>query len=261
MPIGLHYTWKHKACRVQARELVLAMHAIALQLPFEHVGAIIEDTWSPESGGNLDPGRKAGTPLTDSEWERLRRRDLGNYGVTLGDHLSILSPLWTCGFTVKAHSCKPFGIGMGEHELETTIEYDDEPWVTFATNMGGKFAWCHWVETLAAALPQNGGWDNFLRQHLLIISLLEQIERLGIELTVRDDGRYWETAKTEVLREELERDMRVTAYACSYLRAFIGDDPDAASQNPMMLHPDFERLAEEGRTLITIVRHPEDGQV
>jgi hypothetical protein len=258
VPIGIRYEWVHEGDRAQAQELVRAMHAIARELPFEHVGEIIEDEWSPIPGGNLDPNREPGAPLTEAEWERLRRRDLGHFGVTKDNHLSILFPLWTCGFTVRANACKPFGIGMGEHELETTIEYDDEPWVSFPTNLGGKVVWSHWVETCYASLPQNGGWDNFARQHLLVLTLLERIEKLGLKVNVRDDGRYWETASLEALREELERDLRVTAYACSYLRAFIGDDPDAASQNPILLHPDFERLAEEGSKLITIVPYTEE---
>lgn len=234
------------------------MHAIAGQLGFEHVGEIFQDEWSTIPGGNLDPGREPGSPLTDAEWERLRRRDLGNFGVTKDNHLSILLPVWTYGFTVRARNCKPFGIGMAEHELETTIEYDDEPWVTFPTNLGGKVAWSHWVETCYAALPQHGGWENFVREHLRVLALLERIEGLGVKVRVRDDGRYWESANQDALREELERDLRVTAYACQYMRAFIGDDPDAASQNPILLHPDFERLAQEGSKLITIVRHNEE---
>lgn len=258
MPLGIHYKWVHEADRAQARELVRAMHAVALSLPFEHVGEVREEEWSPVPGGNLDPDRKPGTPPSEAEWERLRRRDLGNFGVTHDSHLSILFPLWTCGFTIHANSCKAFGIGMGEHELETTVEYEDEPWVTFPTGLGGKNAWCHWVETVYASLPQNGGWDNFVRQHMTILNLLERIEQLGISVAVRDDGRYWETANLDVLREELERDLRITAYACSYMRAFIGDDPEAAEQNPILLHPDFERLAEEGAKLITIVRYNEE---
>ena len=89
------------------------------------------------------------------------------------------------------------------------------------------------------------GWDNFLRCHKRILSLLRFWQELGVTVEVDDEGRY--TGSEKDLRDTLGRYHRLIA-VCA------GASKDAAEtvgsglrvDAPVFKRPDFERLEHEG---------------
>jgi len=91
------------------------------------------------------------------------------------------------------------------------------------------------------------GWDNFLRSHKRILSLLRFWQELGVTVEVRDEGGYWDTQSEDGLRDVLNQYHRLIAM-------FAGASKDAVEavgsglrvDSPIFERPDFERLEHEG---------------
>jgi hypothetical protein len=87
------------------------------------------------------------------------------------------------------------------------------------------------------------GWENFLRCHLRVISLLDFWRRLGARVKVNDEGGYWKTRSVEKLREELRGyDGLVAAMSGVLKDASAG----LALKAPIFDYKEFERLEHAG---------------
>ena len=248
------YSWTHAVDRAGARALVQAMHEAALKLPFKEVGPILEDEWGetqvndPETRG--DPSRPR---LTEADFERHLRRWPGRWFVqNLGDidaHMTLIEPTWSCYFIAQLNGCDPVTAGLASHIDKVKVQREfsiDE----VRTNLGGKMAWQCKCETLNAMLPQIGGWDNFFKQHTTVLKFLEKIEKLGLELDVWDQGKFWETTNPDLLRDELRRSAAITAHTVGYMKDRLREHPELADEIPLLKHPEFERLEAEGERIM-----------
>lgn len=260
MPMQVVYSWTHEVDRAGARKLVEAMREVALKLPFVSVGEIHEEEWGPQQSRDpereLDPDRPR---MTDEEFQAIMRRWPGRWFVQHeGDpdaHMSLIEPVWGCYFTAQLNGCDPVTAGLAEHidtvKVKREFSVDEVP-----TNLNGKMAWQCKCETLNAMLPQIGGWDNFFKQHTTVLKFLEEVEKLGFELTVWDQGKYWETLNADLLRKELDRSAAITAHTIGHLKDHIGDEPDLARDKPLLTHPHFEQLEAKGAEIIAQGPHP-----
>ena len=87
------------------------------------------------------------------------------------------------------------------------------------------------------------GWENFLKCHLMVISLLDFWRGMGVRVKVNDEGGYWKTRSVEKLRSELLQYDRLIAAAGG---VFKHTDSDLSVQAPIFNYKNFERLEHEG---------------
>jgi hypothetical protein len=87
------------------------------------------------------------------------------------------------------------------------------------------------------------GWDNFLKCHLMVISLLDFWRGLGARVKVNDEGGYWKTRSVEKLRDELMQYDRFIAAAGGMFKDASGG---LAVKSPIFDYKNFERLEHEG---------------
>src|SRR5947208_7183198 len=62
--------------------------------------------------------------------------------------------------------------------------------VEFPTRRRGYYSWHSFCKTQYAGNPKLGGEGNFLKAHLSLIELLDQIKAAGMPVRIRDDSRY-----------------------------------------------------------------------
>src|SRR5215471_21062180 len=62
--------------------------------------------------------------------------------------------------------------------------------VEFPTRRRGYYSWHSFCKTQYAGNPKLGGEANFLKAHLSLIELLDQIQAAGVKVRIRDDSRY-----------------------------------------------------------------------
>jgi hypothetical protein len=92
------------------------------------------------------------------------------------------------------------------------------------------------------------GWPHFLKCHKQIISLLDFWRDLGIQVTVNDEGGYWETRSEEALKERLGLYDGLVAGVAGVFKDAAGVANSALSvESPIFDYTLFERLEHEGR--------------
>jgi hypothetical protein len=159
----------------QARKLVQQLRQAALDLPFQHVGEIVElrgDQCDWEQRPDDDPYRwllvQAGThiALPVEPWEKRQ-------GVTR--HLDV-RPLHVIAFeTEPGDGCEAANFGLCQYPGEVS----DPGFGRHQTKLKG-WSWRSFCKTHYASDPRCGGLPNFLRCHLGVVALLDEAQRLGI---------------------------------------------------------------------------------
>lgn len=256
MPLCIEYRWTKETDEDGARQLVRKMRKAALKLPFKRISKIMEDTWGPKQHPKLPRGerrRKGVMRRWPARWFVQQKEDDEA-------HMQLVLPQWSCYFVTELNGCDPAYFGLAQYPVRVDEETEFRE-LAFNTYLEGKYAfWCK-VETIFASLPQFGGWKNFLMQHKTVIAMLEQVEMLGVELDVWDQGRYWETTSDDLLRKELEKSTAIVAATMGELKdAIERDDPQAGKRtkkgrklrevNPLLQHPQFEHLEAKGRDIM-----------
>ena len=89
------------------------------------------------------------------------------------------------------------------------------------------------------------GWAHFRRCHTAVIDLLAAIRRLGLEVTISDEGDYWPGRSLPALRRNLDEMNGIVAAAAGALKD-ADDGEGGGVQSPIFAHRDFERLEAEG---------------
>lgn len=92
------------------------------------------------------------------------------------------------------------------------------------------------------------GWENFLKCHRLVVSLLDFWRGLGVRVKVNDQGGYWETREVEKLRTELGGYDRLVAVMGGMFKDACGEGGGGLSlASPIFDYKNFERLEHEGQ--------------
>lgn len=105
---------------------------------------------------------------------------------------------------------------------------------TFEDDGSSDWFWQGWCKTQYASVH---GEQHFLDCHLRLVSIMEYAMQLGVDVTVWDEGRYWETRDPHVLLAELEKMNRLMARIAGRLH-----DSAVDVQAPIFEHPAFEQL-------------------
>lgn len=85
--------------------------------------------------------------------------------------------------------------------------------------------------------------EHLLRCHGSVVRVLEEAQRIGFGVTVRDETHYWETRSTERLLLEVRNMNRIVARIAGAFHDAAS--PDHRAEGAIFEHPDFERLETE----------------
>jgi len=230
-----------------ARKLVQQLRQAALDLPFQHVGEIVEfqgDQCDYKQRADSDPHRwlliQAGTfialPVTPAERRRGVRRDMD------------VRPLHIIAFSTKpGQGCEPANFGLCQYPGEVS----DPGFGRHKTKLKG-WSWHSFCKTHYASDPRCGGLPNFLRCHLGVVALLDEAKKLGFLGSVNDEGDFWQTRSLERLTKEIGEQSATLAGFLGALKDAMGQAPGGAGtvEAPIAAYPNFEHLEAEGQRLL-----------
>jgi hypothetical protein len=247
MGLTIHYQLATTGDQALARRLIQQLHRAALDLPFQHVGEIVEfqgDECDWKQRSDNDPHRwmliQAGThiALPVEPWEKRQ-------GVTR--QLDV-RPLHIIAFeTEPGDGCEVANFGLCQFPSELSRpEYGKHK-----TKLIG-WSWHSFCKTHYASDPRCGGLPNFLRCHMGVVALLDEAKRLGCLASVSDEGDFWETRSLERLTKEIGEQSAMLAGFLGALKDAMGQAPGGAGtvEAPIAAYPNFEHLEAEGQQLL-----------
>jgi hypothetical protein len=251
MGLTVYYEWKTKIDTPQARRLIAKLRGLARQLPFDKVSEIYEQ--EPPDGQSRYIAYERSFRQGDLYLSR-RRAD--------GEQETVHVPAQhAMFFSVHVQGAETASIGLATHppvvvHHQDIIERNEtgsecgrrlqqgDP-IEFPTRRRGYYSWHSFCKTQYASNPKLGGEANFLRAHLSLIELLDQIKSAGVKVRVRDDSGYSRHRDVNrLLRSLREWDALVANIVGSFSDA-LGDH-SAAIIAPIKDRPDFEHLEAKG---------------
>ena len=247
MGLTIHYQLATTGEEALARKVIQQLHQAALDLPFHHVGEIVEfqgDECDWKQRADDDPNRwlliQADTPiaLPVKPWEKRQgiRREMNVF------------PMQVIAFgTMPGDGCEDANFGLCQYPGEVSHpEYGK-----LKTKLKG-WSWHSFCKTLYASDPRCGGLPNFLRCHLGVVALLDEAKRLGVLGTVSDEGDFWDTRSLERLTKEIGDQSAMLAGFLGALKDAMGQAPGGAGtvEAPIAGYPNFEHLEAEGQRLL-----------
>jgi hypothetical protein len=251
MGLTVYYEWTTKSDARSARRLIAKFRDLAVKLPFDDISEIFEQ--DPPDGKSVfrlydDSFRQGSLYLSRT------RRD-GNKETV---HVPALHALF---FYVQVRGAETATIGLASHppvvvhredvikrnkdgsERERLFGRGDP--IEFPTRRRGYYSWHSFCKTQYAGNPKLGGEANFLKAHLSLIELLDQIGVAGVKVRIRDDTRY---AK----HRDVNRLLRSLRDWDAIIAKFVGEFSDAIGSEsgaliaPIKERPDFEHLEAKG---------------
>ena len=247
MGLTIHYQLATTGDEAHARKLVQQLRQAALDLPFQHVGEIIEfqgEQCDWKQRPDDDPYRwllvQAGSyialPVSPSE---------KGQGVTR--HLDVRPQHIIAFETDPGDGCEQANFGLCQFPSEVS----HPEFGKVQTKMKG-WSWHSFCKTHYASDPRCGGLPNFLRCHLGVVALLDEAKRLGFLGTVSDEGDFWETRSLERLTKEIGDQSAMLAGFLGALKDAMGQAPGGAGTvaAPIAAYPNFEHLEAEGQRLL-----------
>jgi hypothetical protein len=255
MGLTLYYDWKTKADCTSARRLIARMHVLAHKLPFDDISEVFEQ--DPPEG-------KATFRLYDHSFRQgtlylPRKREDGAEETV---HVPALHALFFC---VRVEGAESATIGLASHppvvvhredvirrnrdgsERERRLGQGDP--IEFPTRRRSYYSWHSFCKTQYAGNPKLGGEANFLKAHLSLIELLDQIQASGVNVRIRDDSRYAKHRDVDRLLRSLREWDAVVASFVGKLGDALGDEHGAIVA-PIKDRPDFEHLEAKGMQVL-----------
>src|SRR5438093_1103915 len=231
MGLTVYYDWKTKTDLPSARRLIAKFRAIALKLPFDEVSEIREQ--DPPDGKSVflpydDSYRQGGLYLS-------RTRGDGDQETV---HVPALHALF---FYVHVQGAESAPIGLASHppvvlHREDVIKRNKDGTerqrllgrgdpIEFPTQRRGYYSWHSFCKTQYAGNPKLGGEANFLKAHLSLIELLDQIGAAGVSVRIRDDSGYARHRDVDRLLRSLRDWNAVVATFAGSIQYALGDRP------------------------------------
>jgi hypothetical protein len=190
MALSIRFSFAaNTATEMHIRCLVRQLFAFSLTQPLSGHSEIVELTGNECELPN-DIG--ANTFLLASAQQLVER----------GGTLHRTSPNHIVAFTVyPAHGCEQVHFGLAR---ATTQILSLDPF----NGLRCQWYWQGFCKTSTAGHASCGGIKNFLKSHLLIISILEFAKTLGIHVSVEDDTKFWLHRDIEDLAMQLANDKK-----------------------------------------------------
>jgi len=231
--------------------MIVKFRALAHKLPFDHITEIHEQD-PPDGRYVFQPYdhafRKGGLYLS-------RRRSDGAEETV---HVPALHALF---FYVRVEGAESAPIGLASHppvvvHREDVIKrnkagkesgrvYGQGDAIEFPTRRRGYYSWHSFCKTQYAGNPKFGGEANFLKAHLSLIELFDQIRATGVNVKIGDDSRYARHRDVNRLLRSLREWDALVAQIVGNLNDALGDAAGAMAA-PIMDRPDFEHLEAKG---------------
>jgi hypothetical protein len=198
MGLTIHYHLAATGDEANARKLVQQLREAALDLPFQHVGEIVECrgdecNWKHRADDDrcrwllIQAGTHIALPVTPSEKRRGVRRKLD----VRPSHLIAFE-------TEPGDGCEQANFGLCQYPSEVS----DPEFGKHQTKLEG-WSWHSFCKTHYASDPRYGGLPNFLRCHLGVVALLDEAQKLGILGAVSDEGNFWASRSLARLTKEI----------------------------------------------------------
>jgi hypothetical protein len=255
MGLTIYYDWKTKIDAPRARRVIAKFRAMAQKLPFDKVSDIYEQ--DPPEGKPLyrlyDHSYREG-----NLYLARRRAD--------GEEETVRMPaLHALFFSVYVKGAETAMIGLASHppvviHREDVIEHNKDGCresrhigagdaIEFPTRRRGYYSWHSFCKTQYAANPKLGGEANFLKAHLSLTELLDQIAASGVKVRIRDDSRYAKHRNVNRLLSSLrEWDAIVANIAGGLADALQSTGGKVVA--PIKDRPDFEHLEAKGISVL-----------
>jgi hypothetical protein len=251
MGLTVYYDWKTKADLPAARRMIARFRALALKLPFDDVSEIREQdppdgkpAFCPYDGSFPQGGLHLPRKRRDGEEETV--------------HVPAIHALFFC---VRVQGAESAPIGLASHpsvvlhrediikrnkdgsERERRLGRGDP--VEFPTRRRGYYSWHSFCKTQYAGNPKLGGEANFLKAHLSLIELLDQIRAAGVQVRIRDDSRYANHRDVDRLLRSLRDWDALVAKIVGVFGDALGSESGTLIA-PIKERPDFEHLEAKG---------------
>ena len=227
MGLTIHYSLHSDAASAaEAREAVERLRRAALDLPFAEVGDVVELTGDAIRAENADDDRLKWLLVQASRW--------------VFDQTAVAQviPTHVVAFrTWPGPGCEVANFGLCRYPA--TVEIAGK---SVATDLDG-WSWQSFCKTQFASNPKDGGIENFLRCHLVVVELLDHARQLNLLAEVKDESGFWEDRDVVDLAETVGQWNRNMAAFVGHWKDWLGDDFVA----PIRDYPDFEHLEAEGR--------------
>jgi hypothetical protein len=255
MGLTVYYDWKTKTDVSPARRMIGRFRAIAQKLPFDEVSEIYEQ----DPPDNKTTFRRHDRSFRQGGLFLSRTRGDGE------EEIVQVPALHALFFHVRVDGAETASIGLASHppvvvHREDLIERNGDgsefgrrlgqgDAIEFSTRRRGYYSWHSFCKTQYAGNPKLGGEANFLKAHLSLIELLDQIQAAGVHVRIRDDSRY---AK----HRDVNRLLRCLRDWDAVVARFAGSIDDALGDNvgaliaPIKDRPDFEHLEAKGITVL-----------
>jgi hypothetical protein len=249
--LTIHYDWKLRADSSVARQLIQRFWKFAKKLPFDYVSEIYEQDPPDERSGfeRYDHAHRRG----DIHLSRKRADGLDEVVTVPARHAMF--------FSTRVHGGETAFIGLAAHppivvHREDVIERDKDgsecgrridagDAIEYPTRRRGFYSWHSFCKTQYAGSPKLGGEANFLKAHLSLIELLDQIKACGAQVRIRDDSGYARHRDVNRLLRDLRKwDALIATVVGQFKNAF--GDREGAVVAPITERPDFEHLEAKG---------------
>lgn len=252
MGLTIHFSLSFPASTPLAgvKTKLSALRQACLDLPFKEVGDIIEfkgDECNFEKRDREDPVRwflcqadatvhfrydRSGKPKTVENWSD------GSYGRTV-------IPERIIGFsTYPGDGCEECNIGLSRFPRTVIVpnKWNGKDHRVKVAD-GGGWKWHSFCKTQYA---NESGLENFLRCHLSVVAMLDAAKRIGFEVSVNDEGGYWQKRDIKALIKEIgEWDQLIAGFAGA-LKDATGES-GMTLEAPIFGRKDFETLEAKGQ--------------
>jgi len=207
----------------EVRQLVEAVRQFALDLPFEHVGDIIEFTDADDQPQD-----------ETARWLRIQSEshvEVGSFHYRVPSKHCIAFSTW------PGQGCEAANFGFCKYPAFIMVEGK-----RIATKRKG-WTWQSFCKTQYASDPQLGGVQHFLRCHLGIIKILDFIKATELaQVEVSDEGGYFDQRDVKALVQEVGEWNEFIAAFTGEIKDAVGPQLEAA----ITAFPNFEHLEARG---------------
>ncbi|MFH7028632.1 MAG: hypothetical protein ACHBN1_25370 [Heteroscytonema crispum UTEX LB 1556] len=223
MGLTIHYSFNLESASIdQAREKIIALRNLALQLAFAQVNELTEISTEGCHVDN-DNGDDPHISMKIRAFKPIEI-DTGNYCFT--------NPTYIIGFnTFPGQGCEPAVFGLACYSEITAVN---------------NWSWMTFCKTQYASNPDYGGLENFFRCHLTIVRLLDEAQKLGILREVYDEGYYWNNRNLEELTDTIHKHNTLIAAFTGKVKDYFEELGIENTKASIFNYSNFEYLEAEG---------------
>ena len=216
------------------RELLERLRAHAATLTLRAISPMYEYTM-----GELLDGRPVSWTGLESHFYSFGRINLDK---TIAEAAAVgeMQRSAVIGFSVHpGHGCEGSAFGFTRPGLSSPPE-DAEPATPW-----NCWSWIGFCKTQYASVVSN---DHLVHCHLALVNMLEEAQRLGATIDVRDDTGYWKHRSVDLLIGEVEKWNSIIARIAGNLHDAVSSTSGESHrvEGSIFEHPDFERLETRG---------------